>query len=83
MSERQLQEQLLNLQAELRSLPDDAPQRQEIVALVADLEAQLEEGPVDALIERVEGAVTVFEVEHPRVAAVLNNIIVTLTGMGV
>ncbi len=83
MSEQQLQEQLLNLQAELRSLPDDAPQRQEIVALVADLEAQLEEGPVDALIERVEGAVTVFEVEHPRVAAVLNNIIVTLTGMGV
>lgn len=83
MGAQQLQEQLLKLQAELQTLPADSPQRESMEALVAEIETQLEDGPIDALVEQVEGAVTVFEAEHPRIAAVLNNIIVTLTGMGV
>ncbi len=83
MSEQQLREQLLNLQVELQTLPADSPQRESMAALIAEIEAQLEDGPIEALVEQVEGAVTVFEAEHPRIAAVLNNIIVTLTGMGV
>lgn len=83
MSEQQLQEQLLKLRAELQTLPVGSSEYQSIAALIADLESQLDEGPVEALRERLQVAVTVFEAEHPQVAAVLNNIIVTLTGMGV
>ena len=83
MNEQQLREQLQKLGSELQALPADSAQRESISALIADIESQLDEGPLEALRERVQGAVTVFEAEHPRIAAVLNNIIVTLTGMGV
>ncbi len=83
MNEQQLRDQLQKLEGELQSLPADSAQRQSIDALIADLKIQLDEGPVEALVERVEGAVAVFEAEHPRIAAVLNNIMVTLTSMGV
>lgn len=83
MNEQQLRDQLQMLRSELEALPADSARRESIAVLIADIESQLEGGPVEALVERMEGAVTVFEVEHPRIAAVLNNIIVTLTSMGV
>ena len=36
-----------------------------------------------SLVGQVETAVSAFEVEHPRIAAILNNIIVTLGNIGV
>lgn len=83
MNEQQMREQLQKLEIELQALPAGSAQREAISTLIADIESQLDEGPVEALRERLQGAVTVFEAEHPRVAAVLNNIIVTLTSMGV
>lgn len=83
MNEQNLREQLQKLAAELESLPAGVPQRESIQALIADIEAQLDGSPVDSLVDQVETAVSTFELEHPRIAAILNNIMVTLTSMGV
>jgi hypothetical protein len=84
MNEQQLREQLQQLTQALESLPLAAEQRASLQALIADIESQL--GGLDrddSLVEQVETAVSNFEVEHPRIAAILNNIITTLGNIGV
>lgn len=84
MNEQQLREQLQQLAQALETLPADNDQRAQVQALIADIESQL--GTLDAddsLVEQVESAVSSFEVEHPRIAAILNNIITTLGNIGV
>lgn len=84
MNEQQLRDQLRQLLQALQTLPVEHEQRAKLEALVADIESQL--GSVDddgSLLEQVETAVSAFEVEHPRIAAILNNIIVTLGNIGV
>ncbi len=84
MNEQQLREQLQQLVQALETLPVEAGQRASLEALIADIESQLG-GPDsdDSLVEQVETAVSSFEVEHPRIAAILNNIITTLGNIGV
>lgn len=84
MNEQYLREQLQQLTQALEALPVDAGQRASLQRLIADIESQLG-GPDadDSLVEQVESAVSSFEVEHPRVAAILNNIITTLGNIGV
>ncbi len=80
----QLRDQLRQLLQALQALPVEHEQRAKLEALVADIESQL--GSVDddgSLLEQVETAVSAFEAEHPRIAAILNNIIVTLGNIGV
>jgi len=84
MNEQQLRDQLRQLLQALQALPVEHEQRAKLEALVADIESQL--GSVDddgSLLEQVETAVSAFEAEHPRIAAILNNIIVTLGNIGV
>lgn len=84
MSEDHLHEQLQRLADELESLPPDDAHRATIEALIADIELQLNEGFADeSLVDQVEAAVSTFEVEHPQIAAVLNNIVITLGNIGV
>ncbi len=84
MNEQHLREQLQRLSAELNALPLDAEKSQEIAALIADIELQLNEGIADdSLVDQVEAAISSFEAEHPRIAAILNNIVTTLGNIGV
>lgn len=85
MNERELREQLRRLSAELEHLPDMSEHRQHLQRLIGDIEGRLGGDPDEgeSLLDQVETAVSMFEAEHPRLAAVLNNIMVTLTSMGV
>ena len=84
MNEQQLREQLQQLTEALEALPVAGEQRDSLQRLIADIESQLGElEDDDSLVEQVETAVSAFEVEHPRIAAILNNIITTLGNIGV
>lgn len=84
MSEQQLRDQLARLSSELESAELTEEKRLRVHALMADINNRLgAEGESDTLRSQVEEAVSAFEVEHPRVAGVLQNIMVTLSSMGV
>ncbi len=84
MSEQYLREQLQRLTAELEALPLDTEKRESIASLVAEIESQLDDGSADdSLVEQVEGVMSSFEVEHPRIAAILNSIVTTLGNIGI
>ena len=84
MNEKSLREQLEHLNAALDSLSVDAEKRAPIDRLIADIESQLDDGTQDdSLVDQVEGAVSTFEAEYPRVAAILNSIVTTLGNIGV
>lgn len=75
------------LRAEIANLKvDDAASRDRLDALVCELENQLIEPgrmgavPVD---ESVKELIEHFEVEHPRITGILNDLMVTLSGMGI
>lgn len=84
MSEQHLREQLQRLSEELETLPLTAEKRESVAALVADIETRLNDNVADdSLVTQVEEAVSVFEAEHPRLAGILSNIVVTLGNIGV
>lgn len=84
MNEKNLREQLQQLNAALDSLAVDAEQRKPIDRLIADIESQIDDGTADdSLVDQVEGAISTFEAEYPRVAAILNSIVTTLGNIGV
>lgn len=75
------------LRAEIANLKvEDAASRDRLDALVSELENQLVEpdrigaAPVD---ESVKELIEHFEVEHPRITGILNDLMVTLSGMGI
>jgi len=65
---------------------DDSVSRDRLDALISELQQQVADGDAGAPAE-LEGPVTdlieQFEVEHPRITAVLNDLMVTLSGMGI
>lgn len=84
MNEKNLREQLQQLNGELDSLAVDAERRAPIDRLIADIESQLDDGSTDdSLVDQVESAVSAFETEYPRVAGILNSILTTLGNIGV
>lgn len=84
MNEKNLREQLQQLNAALDSAELDAERRESIDRLIADIESQLDDGNADdSLAEQVETAVSAFEAEYPRVAGILNSILTTLGNIGV
>ncbi len=88
MSRAQLEQSLESLRRELDRIdPADADIRARLAALVDDIEARLEtleeDDEHDSLLERVRHQVEAFEVEHPRVTNILNDIMVTLSNLGI
>ncbi len=88
MERQQLREYLDQLNSAIGDLhaPDDDKSR--LTGLIAEIELQLNEPMLVAddpqtLIDQVENMVTTFEQEHPSVASILNNIMLTLSNMGV
>jgi hypothetical protein len=85
---QQLREYLEQLNSTIGDLhaPDD--DKNKLTGLIAEIELQLNEpklvaGDPQTLVDQVENMVTTFEQDHPRVAGILNNIMLTLSNMGV
>lgn len=83
MSSEQLDHLLTRLREELATLESTSAQAQpRLRELIDDIERQIaaqSEGVTGDLKRRVEA----FEVEHPRLTAILNDVMVTLSNMGI
>ena len=88
MSEREIIESLERLRAEIDRLEGaPAETRAHLEGLVADIERRLaeeaEEEETGGLLDALRESVDRFEVEHPRAAGILNDILVKLGAMGI
>jgi len=88
MPDDKLRSEIEKLRDELRSFaPEDHDSREKLNELLGDLELKLER-PDDeehhhSLVRIVKDAIAHFETEHPRATAILNDIMVTLSNMGI
>ena len=88
MINAKLKEELDRLRAEVKDLAsDNLEATAKLEALISELEQKLE-GVADAdqrsgLIEELKDTISNFETEHPRATAILNEIMVTLSNMGI
>ena len=74
---------LLKKELEKLSLSDEATKNQ-INTLIEDIESLKDESnDKDDLIENIKTSIKHFETEHPRATAILNDIMVTLSNMGI
>jgi ABC-type transporter Mla subunit MlaD len=88
MERQQLSEYLDQLNSAIGDLDASDEDKSKLTSLIAEIEQQLHEplevtGDPQTLVDQVENMVTTFEQDHPRVAGILNNIILTLSNMGV
>ena len=88
MINAKLKEELDRLRAEVKDLAtDNIEATAKLEALISELEEKIEGGS-DAdqhsgLIEELKDTISNFETEHPRATAILNEIMVTLSNMGI
>ena len=84
MSREQLRDLLSRLRAELATLDagDDGAQTR-LRKLLDDIEGQLADNDNDGLTNDLKRRIETFEVEHPRVTAILNDVMVTLSNLGI
>ena len=87
MNQQQLQEHLDELNSAINDLSVSAADKERLSSLIEEIEQQMivppfNEEPAD-LVKQVDSMVTAFEQEHPTVSGILNNIMLTLSSMGV
>ena len=84
--EEQLHKKMDELRQEIDELPsDDSGSKERLEELLEKLELRAEY-PAEAdnqLIQGLSDSVTHFEVFHPRVTAILNDLMMTLSNMGI
>lgn len=84
MENVKLHKLLSQLKEELKELNIDSENYQEISQLISDIENQIEDIEEEpSLIERLQMQIEQFEVEHPKFTAILNDIMVKLSNMGI
>lgn len=86
MTNNKLQNDLERLRDEINHVAiDDIESRKKLNQIISDLEAKLEKPDEndDGLVKDVKEAIQHFETEHPRATAILNDIMVTLSNMGI
>jgi hypothetical protein len=86
MTKNKLQIDLERLREEINQVAiDDIESRKKLNQIISDLEAKLEKPDEndDSLVKDVKEAIQHFETEHPRATAILNDIMVTLSNMGI
>ncbi|BBA34076.1 uncharacterized protein sS8_2124 [Methylocaldum marinum] len=87
MTEKEVSEALFNLRKEIEQLSSaDSETRVRLETLLADLERQLEASEDEHqlhLIEDLKEAISQFEVEHPRITGILNELMVALSNLGI
>lgn len=85
MAIQTLREHIAKLRNELDSLPQ--AEREKTSQLIDDIEQEIDQHDFDdgagAFIETMELRISEFETEHPTLTAIVNNILVTLSSMGV
>lgn len=87
MAEKEVSEALFQLRSEIETLSPENPELKErLEGLLNDLEDRLE-ATEDVnhlhLVEDMKEAVTQFELEHPRITGILNELMVSLSNMGI
>ena len=88
MNKETLHKTLEQLRCELDGLgPESGPVKDHISSLVNDLERQFQDlgnvGQRVAMRNRIAALIERFELEHPSIAGMLNQIVTTLANMGV
>lgn len=88
MHRQQLREYLEELNSAINDLDGSEDEKARLTSLIAEIELQLNEpklvtGEPQTLVTQVDNMMTTFEQDHPRVAGILNNIMLTLSNMGV
>ena len=87
MDQQQLVTYLDQLNVEISELQAPESDKARLSELIAEIERQLISTVIESepltVVEQVEVMVTQFEEDHPAVASILNNIMLTLTNMGV
>ena len=87
MPENQLREELEKLRSEVSKAGTDPETGHRLQAIIAEIEAKLEH-PDDVdhhqnLVSNIKEALNHFETQHPRATGILNDIMVTLSNMGI
>ena len=84
MEDAQLRETLQRLREEIEKLgPQDQAAQARLSSLMADIERRLDGQDDDGLIDNIKESVEQFEVKHPRATAILNDIMLALSNMGI
>ena len=83
MEKAKLHQLLSQLKGELEQLDTDSETHLEISQLITDIENQIEAEHKVSLIESLQIHINRFEVEHPKVSAILNDIMIKLGNMGI
>ena len=88
VEEQQLREHLDQLADAISDMSASAEDKERLSGLITDIEQQLnasmlEQEDTGSLVEQVDNMVSSFEADHPTISAILNNIMVTLSSMGV
>ena len=88
MTNTRLKDELERLRSEVKELAaENVEATEKLEALISDLEKKLEE-PANrdhhaTLVEHLKEYISQLETEHPRATAILNEIMVTLSNMGI
>ena len=87
MTHDKLREDLDKLRAEIDNIAaDDYKSKEKLNQLITELESRLESSDKEdnhGVTQNVKEAINQFESEHPRATAILNDIMVTLSNMGI
>ncbi|HEY5702935.1 MAG TPA: DUF4404 family protein [Gammaproteobacteria bacterium] len=87
MTLNKLESELQKLREEVACLSkDDTESRDKLNRLINELERKLDSEIEDddrSLMDSMKDALSHFEAEHPRATAILNDIMVTLSNMGI
>lgn len=87
MSQKDLHQLLSKLRKELDRLETDSDVHQELSLLIINIVQQIEglESKKNkvSLTENVQAQIEKFEVEHPRITSILNDVMMKLTNIGI
>lgn len=87
MSDEKLRQELERLRSEAANLDSqDEAGRERLNGVIEQLEKRLsedEENDDESLFEQVQESIAHFETQHPRATTILNEIMVTLSNMGI
>lgn len=87
MAEKEVNEALFNLRNEVEALDEGNPElKSRLEGLLNELEDRLEATEDENhlhLVEDMKEAVSQFEVEHPRITGIVNDLMLALGNMGI
>lgn len=88
LDKKALQDHLEQLAGAIDNMEASSAEKARLQALIDNIEAQLEDPLISDddsqnFSDQIDDLVSSFETEHPTVAGILNNIMVTLSSMGI